>query len=140
MEVEIITTVTVATVRVEAHANGWSATVNGVRVSSENQEGDSAIPFMKNEMWRIDIDADSGIIRDWPKGTTASVKLKVVDSGRYYLLDAKGTILASRENEYVPRTLCPKENGYGDYIILDIDGDGKIDGWDPESEEFCFTD
>ena len=26
--------------------------------------------------------------------------------------------------------MCPESNGYGDYIIMEIDKDGKIDKWD----------
>lgn len=26
--------------------------------------------------------------------------------------------------------MCPKENGYGDYIIMNIDENGFIQGWE----------
>lgn len=31
---------------------------------------------------------------------------------------------------YVPDFLCPKSEGYGDYIIMDIDSNGFIKNWD----------
>lgn len=33
---------------------------------------------------------------------------------------------------YVPEVMCPKDNGYGDYIIMDIDENGFIQGWNKE--------
>jgi hypothetical protein len=34
--------------------------------------------------------------------------------------------------------MCPKENGYGDYVIMDIDKDGKILNWKPNLEDFIY--
>jgi hypothetical protein len=30
---------------------------------------------------------------------------------------------------YVPSMMCPKDNGHGDYVIMDIGADGTIDKW-----------
>jgi uncharacterized protein YuzE len=42
------------------------------------------------------------------------------------LQDAEGNTILSIEQDYVPKMMCPKESGYGDYIIMDIDENGKI--------------
>jgi hypothetical protein len=53
---------------------------------------------------------------------------KLVDTGIYTLYGAKGNIL-SRMQRYVPNKILPPENGYGDYLELDIDEDGIITNW-----------
>ncbi|MBF1490742.1 MAG: hypothetical protein HXN77_09620, partial [Prevotella pallens] len=32
-------------------------------------------------------------------------------------------------DSYVPEVLCPKGEGYGDYIIMTVDKDGFIKDW-----------
>ena len=41
-------------------------------------------------------------------------------------------------NDYVPNKLLPPDDGYGDYIHLTIDENGKITNWydEPSVEEF----
>ena len=46
-----------------------------------------------------------------------------------------GTTLSSADG-YVPDTLCPKEKGYGDYIVMDIDENGMIEDWDFDIDDF----
>ena len=50
--------------------------------------------------------------------------------------DENGEVVLSAEDEYVPSTLCPKESGYGDYIIMDIDENGMIADWDFDIDNF----
>lgn len=71
--------------------------------------------------WQPTINVERGCIVDWPKGTTANVHYKVCDDGVYHLLDPMKNIILSVES-YVPD--CIGE--YGDYIVMDIDGDGNI--------------
>ena len=33
---------------------------------------------------------------------------------------------------YVPKVMCPVDEGYGDYIIMDIDENGFIQDWNKE--------
>ena len=49
--------------------------------------------------------------------------------------DEKGEIVSSDKDASVPKTLSPKERGYGDYIIMDIDENGQIANW-----KFDFSD
>lgn len=97
------------------------ATVNGV----EDTEG-NLIPCKQGELWCPIIDIDSGVITNWKQGVKAEVHYKVCDAGSYYLQDEEGNTVLSIEQDYVPKIMCPKESGYGDYIIMDIDENGKI--------------
>lgn len=111
----------------EAGVRYWEdATVNGV----EDEDG-SRIPGRDGDLWRVKIELATGRVVDWPAGTTADIHYKVCDAGEYWLLDADGNKTAHREG-YVPGTfLCHGDNGYGDYIILKIDGDGQITSYTP---------
>lgn len=76
-------------------------------------------------VWDVVIDIDTGIIAGWPKmGKKSELHLKVTDSGHYELLDGKK--LLSSVDDYVP-SCVPGE--YGDYIIMTIDGEGRIENW-----------
>jgi len=113
------------TLVVKAKVRYWEDTeVNGV-----SDEDGTLVPCRNEDLWCPIIDIDSGIITNWAQGTTAEVHYKVCDAGDYYLQDADGKTILSIEQYYVPRILCPKENGYGDYIIMDIDENGKIANW-----------
>jgi hypothetical protein len=111
---------------VSAEVRHWEdATVNGI----EDAEG-TLIPCRKQDCWEPWIDIDTGIIKDWPKGTTAEIHYKVCDAGVYDLVDEKGDTIISVE-DYVPTCLCPEEQGFGDYIIMSVNEDGQIQGWKP---------
>jgi len=97
--------------------------VNGV----EDTDG-NLMPFLNGHSWIFKIDADTGVIIDWPKGTVANVHYKVCDRCSIGFSDENGNSFR-QEYGYVPRFLCPKEAGYGVYIIMDILEDGKIDNF-----------
>jgi hypothetical protein len=99
--------------------------VNGV----VDEEG-KLIPCREGEYWCPIIDIDTGIIQNWKQGVKADIHYKICDDGSYYLLDAEGNAVLSIEQDYVPSILSPKESGYGDYIIMDIDESGQIADWD----------
>lgn len=90
------------------------------------------IPCKDGDVWRLRIDVSTGQILNWKQGVTADVHYKVCDNGRYAILDHQDNEITSIDG-YVPTCLCPKESGYGDYIIMDIDKDGFIQGWDNSS-------
>ncbi len=129
-EVELVTLEVMAGVRYYE-----DATVDGV----EDSDG-KLIPCKKGSMWCPIIDIDKGIITNWKQGVKASVHYKVCDSGCYLLKDLEGNTILSIENGYVPKMMCPKENGYGDYIIMDIDENGKIANWKPSIDGFQTND
>lgn len=107
------------------------ATVNGV----EDKDG-SLMPFMEGGKWCPVINFETGIIKDWPKGTTADIHYKVCDDGSYSLIDETGESVLAIIEDYVPSILSPKENGYGDYIIMDVDENGQIADWLPDITDF----
>lgn len=104
--------------------------VNGV----EDTEG-ALIPLRKDDEWIPTIDLHTGVILNWPVGTVADVHYKVCDAGIYYLLDEDKTIVKTIDG-YVPEMMCPEGDGYGDYVIMKIDAEGKIANWKVVLSEF----
>lgn len=120
------------TLIVHAGVRYWEdAEVNG----KEDENGD-LIPCRVGDVWRPIIHIDSGVITNWKQGATSKIHYKVCDCCGWDLLDENGNILLSAEDGYVPSTLCPAENGYGDYIIMSVDEHGKIEGWEFDIEDF----
>lgn len=135
MKVEIIKKVTyeVKYLRVNVAPRYWQdSDVDG----TEDTYG-KLIPFRNGSDWAFLIDADTGLIKDWPKGTTADIHYKVCDEGTYALLDSEMKEIASKDG-YVPGVMCPGGEGFGDYIIMNIDSDGMIQYWDPEQLQFII--
>lgn len=93
-----------------------------------DDENNPRMPMCEKGIWRLLIDLSTGEILEWPTGTRASVYYKVCDDGVYSLIDRNGATVIKKDG-YVPSMLCPKEDGYGDYVIMDIGPDGKIAGW-----------
>lgn len=98
-----------------------------------------AMPFASGEQWRIVVDLATGRILDWPQGTFASTHYKVCDAGVYSLLDADKNEIVKRDG-YVPPMLCPKDSGYGDYVIMDVGPDGAIQNWSADLDYFSDED
>ncbi|MDQ1139447.1 hypothetical protein [Pedobacter agri] len=116
---------------VSAGVRYWEDTeVNGV----EDTDG-KLIPLRNGENWEPIIDIETGIIKDWPEGTTAEVHYKVCDDGRYTLLDEKFDLVKAIDG-YVPKIMSPAESGYGDYIIMTILDNGQIEDWSVDLEEW----
>jgi hypothetical protein len=130
--VKIEKEVEIKTLEVAANVRYWEdSEINGV----DDEMGDLT-PFRKGDLWCPIIDIDSGIIKDWPQGTIASIHFKICDSGSYFLKDETGNTVLSIERDYVPSILCPKDNGYGDYIIMDINEGGQIQNWKADISSF----
>lgn len=104
--------------------------VNGV----EDTDG-KLIPLRVKDAWCPTIDLETGVIQEWPQGTTADVHYKVCDAGIYKLLDGEKSVVATIDG-YVPSMMCPGGNGYGDYVIMSIGPDGKIADWEIDLDEF----
>lgn len=117
--------------QVHAHARyPEDATVNGVE-----DEGGKLMPFWENGSWNPKIDIDEGRIVDWPEGISADIHYKVCDAGQYKLLTESGNVVRDIEG-YVPDIMCPDGEGYGDYIMMEVDHTGKIQRWEPTFDEF----
>jgi hypothetical protein len=93
------------------------------------------IPCNNGNAWYPKIELETGKIVNWNQGIKAEIHYKVCDEGIYQLIDENGNIITSYSG-YVPSILCPKEAGYGDYIIMDINEDGYINDWNPNLERY----
>ncbi|MDW9680702.1 hypothetical protein [Sinorhizobium meliloti] len=104
--------------------------VNG----TEDTDGE-LIPLRVKDAWCPTIDLETGTIQDWPAGTTANIHYKVCDAGLYKLLDAEKKVVREIDG-YVPTMMSPGGSGYGDYVIMTIGPDGKIENWSVDLEPF----
>lgn len=128
-------TVDVVFLQVSAGVRYWDdATVNG----KKDEEG-NLIPFRYGDYWKPKININTGVVVDWPNGTTADIHYKICDNGVYTLLDEGGAKIVEIEG-YVPSIMCPKGEGYGDYIKMKIDGNGLIENWKPNLSDFSDND
>ncbi len=106
-----------------------------VTVNGEQCDDLTEIPCNDGDYWQVMIEVDTGIIINWPKGNAAEIHAKVCDDGTYSLLDANKQEIKNIEG-YVLDCLAINDSGYGDYIIMTIDENGKIKNWKPEFGEF----
>lgn len=115
-------------IEVEAEVRYWEdATVNG---TPEDNDKPTIFGVVGN-LWKVRIELSDGIIVDWPEGMEASVHYKVCDQGEYWLLDTSGKRVAKWKGHYVPGDfLCHGDEGYGDYIILEVAIGGGIVGYE----------
>ena len=131
-EIKVTKEVEITTLEINAKVRYWEdATINGI----EDENGDLT-PCKNGEMWQPVINIDTGVITNWKNGVKADIHFKVCDAGSYYLKDAEGNTVLAIEQDYVPNIACPKKNGYGDYIIMDIDENGQIANWKPNIDDF----
>lgn len=141
LRLKSVSSVPVKYLRARCGVRYWEdATVNG-----EQDVDGSRIPLREGTAasndnlgggnWRPTIDLDTGKIEGWPKGTVASIHYKVCDDGDYELLDAARNVVKAIDG-YVPSLMCPEGDGYGDYVIMEIDGDGIIANWRADLSEF----
>lgn len=115
---------------VEAGVRYWEdATIDGI------QDEDGNIPCRDGDCWKPLININTGKIINWTQGVRANIHYKVCDNGTYKLLDANMELI-KKIRDYVPKMLSPKEEGWGDYIIMDIDADGQIQDWRISFDEF----
>lgn len=112
-------------IEVRAGVRYWE---DGKLNGEEDAEGN--MPLRNGDLWLPVIDLATGQVLNWPAGMEASVHYKVCDEGDYWLLDEARQRLAKWKSYYVPNDiLCPGGSGFGDYIIMNISGDGTIQGW-----------
>lgn len=125
-------------IEVEAEVRYWEdATINGVA-----DDKGVMTPFRRGDMWCPVIRLDDGFVMDWPTGMTADIHFKVCDAGLYWLLSEDRQRIAQWAGYYVPGNfLCHGDNGYGDYIIFSVNGEGLIQKYrEPEIEWVCECD
>lgn len=121
---------------VRARVRYWEdSEING---ENDTENGDY-VPCKVGDVWSPQIEIETGKILNWKQGTTAEIHYKVVDCLGYEIQDQNGEVVLSAGDGYVPDTLCPKTEGYGDYVIMDIDEDGQISDWKFNVEDFVVS-
>lgn len=124
-KIKIEKEITLTTLEIKAKVRYWEDTeING---QPDTEDGDN-IPCKEGELWKPIINIETGTIINWELGKKANVHYKVCDCCSWSINNNEGVDLIV-QNEYVPNILCPKECGYGDFIIMDIDDNGVIDRW-----------
>lgn len=135
-KIKIEKEVDLALAECQIFARYWEdAWINGVEDDAENPK----MPCVEKVehfcyktprlAWCPVIDLDLGLIMNWPQGETASIHYKSCDENVIRIIDADGNVVKEYCG-YVPQFLYPKENGYGDYVIMDIDQNGYIRDFD----------
>ena len=127
---------------VEAGVRYWKdAIIDGIEDIDDNIHGipdeNGTIPCRDGDCWKPLININTGKIVNWTQGVKASIHYKICDNGTYKLLDANMELI-KKIRDYVPKMLSPKEEGWGDYIIMDIDPDGQIRDWKIILDEFYY--
>jgi len=126
-EITVKKEVDIKILEVHAGVRYWEdSSVNGV----EDERGD-LIPCRFGEVWKPIIEIETGRIINWELGKKANIHYKVCDDGTYILKDNEDNIVISKQG-YVPHIMCPEENGYGDYIIMNINEKGIIEDWNTD--------
>ena len=131
MKVKVIKEEEVSFIKAVCQVRYWEdAKVNDV----EDEDGD-LMPCQEGGLWCPIIELETGIIVNWEQGKTADIHYKICDAGTYTLFNATQEQVTSIDG-YVPDIMCPEGDGYGDYIIMKIDADGKIQNWKVTLDEF----
>ena len=85
--------------------------------------------------WCPVIDLATGRITNWKQGVRASISYKVVDEFECYITDSNDKIVTKYEG-YVPSFMAITDEGYGDYIYLEVDENGMIENWSFTDRDF----
>lgn len=108
--------------------------VDRICVSAPVRYGDEDMPYdfpgRTGDNWEVEIDIESGQILNWIGTESYNLHMKVVDGGTYGLFNGEQQV-AIMEGEYVP-DFFPGLH-YGDYLIFEIDGSGRITNWEKPS-------
>lgn len=91
-------------------------------------------------LWCPEIDTETGNIINWENGTEASIYYKVCDECEISCISEGKEICTNDGFFYCPDFLCPKEEGYGDYIIMNITSTGHIEDWNEKEFEKWMED
>lgn len=97
------------------------------------------IPCREGDYWKPIIELETGKIINWEMGKTAQIHYKSCDDNVFSLLDEKNSLIAVEEG-YVISSMCPIRDGYGDYVIMDIDSSGTIHKWKFNPSDFEHND
>lgn len=88
------------------------------------------IGYKESNYWEIIIDLETGKVLNWPLWFCLRTHYKVCDDGEYVFLDKDMNEVVNITKEYkqyyVPDFLAIEDSGYGDYVAININGDGSI--------------
>ena len=88
---------------------------------------------MERQDWCPVIDVNEGKVLDWTPGFVLRTHFKVCDQGIYVYSNQDETqqiVSTDCDEYYVPNWLCDWDSGYGDYMFIQINGDGTIENWE----------
>lgn len=92
------------------------------------------IGYGDSDYFEIIIDLNEGKVLNWKEGFCLRTSYKVCDDGEYVFLDENMNEVINITKEYdqwyVPDFLALEDDGYGDYVYLNINCDGTIDNAD----------
>lgn len=137
IKIKVLQEVEITYAACQIFARYWEdSDVNGVEDDCNNPQ----MPCVKEvnhfyykkprKAWCPIINLKTGQIENWKKGVTASIHYKSCDENVVILRN--GYVACDEVKKYigyVPNFLCPKECGCGDYVIMDIDENGFIQGF-----------
>ena len=132
MKVEVLKKVKIdiSYIIINTHVRFWEdAYINGV----EDNPDSPKMPLIEWDKdyeelrWKPVIDIDSGTVVSWPSDISTRIHYKVCDEFVCYIPE-----IDLLYEGYVPRFMSPLEENYGDYIIMNINKEGKIEGWNSE--------
>ena len=140
-KIKIEKEVDLATAECQIFARYWEdSEINGVNDDASNPkmpcvEMVEHFYYKKPQLaWCPIIDLDNGRILNWSQGNVAKTHYKSCDENVIRIVSAEGEAVKEYCN-YVPRFLCPKENGFGDYVIMDIDENGFIQNFKADLDD-----
>lgn len=140
VKVKQVVVLDATTILVNANVRYWEdGMINGMCDNDDCPNMPCAVKGEDGYRWMPIIDIETGQIRNWREGTTAEIHYNVCDEFECRIIDEKGGVrcLIKDYEGYVPDFMSPKDSGYGDYIIMDIDENGYIQDWDKaEVREF----
>lgn len=125
------------TLEVFAGVRYWEDSI--INEDKDNESGD-LVPCKVDDNWCPVIDIETGVILNWEKGKTAEIHYKVCDQCSWGLKDIDGRLIFKSEGDYVPKTLYPQGDGFGDYIIMNVNEYGVIDKWNFNIDDFIKED
>lgn len=114
---------------IEARVINFDGTIiNGVVCVDCNQ-----IPCIFEDFWNPSISIDDGIIPNWTKGVEAKINLFLGKKCSWWILDSHLEVILERYDDYVPNCLSDGDNNY---LVMNIDKDGKIENWKFNIDDF----
>lgn len=91
------------------------------------------IGYRESNYLELLIDLNEGKVLNWQNGFCLKTHYKVCDDGEYVFLDKDMNEVVNITKEYgqyyVPDFLAIEGNGWGDYVYINIDGNGNIENF-----------